>query len=32
MLIASRWLHISYLEAAILGSILAAVSPAVVVA
>ena len=32
MLVAPRWLHISYLEAAILGSILAAVSPAVVVA
>jgi solute carrier family 9B (sodium/hydrogen exchanger), member 1/2 len=31
MLVAPRWLHISYLEAAILGSILAAVSPAVVV-
>ena len=27
----SKWLHLSYLEAAILGSILAAVSPAVVV-
>jgi len=31
MLVAPRWLHISYLEAAILGAILAAVSPAVVV-
>jgi len=29
MLVAPRWLHISYLEAAILGAILAAVSPAV---
>lgn len=31
MLVAPRWLHISYLEATILGAILAAVSPAVVV-
>jgi len=31
MLVAPRWLHISYLEAAILGAILGAVSPAVVV-
>lgn len=31
MLVAPRWLHISLLEAAILGAILAAVSPAVVV-
>ena len=31
MLVAPKWLHISTLEAAILGSILAAVSPAVVV-
>ena len=31
MLVALRWLHISLLEAAILGAILAAVSPAVVV-
>lgn len=31
MLVAPRWLHFSYLDAAILGSILAAVSPAVVV-
>jgi NhaP-type Na+/H+ or K+/H+ antiporter len=31
MLVATRWLHISLLEAAILGAILAAVSPAVVV-
>jgi len=31
MLFAPRWLHISYLEAAMLGAILGAVSPAVVV-
>ncbi len=31
VLVAPRWLHISYLDAAILGSILGAVSPAVVV-
>ena len=31
MLVAPRWLHISYLDAAILGTILGAVSPAVVV-
>ncbi len=31
MLVAPRWLHISYLDAAILGAILGAVSPAVVV-
>ena len=31
MWVAPRWLHISLLEAALLGSILAAVSPAVVV-
>jgi NhaP-type Na+/H+ or K+/H+ antiporter len=31
VLVAPRWLHISYLEAAILGAILGAVSPAVVV-
>ena len=31
ILVAPRWLHISYVEAAILGAILGAVSPAVVV-
>ena len=31
MLVAPEWLHISYLDAAILGTILGAVSPAVVV-
>jgi len=31
ILVAPRWLHISYLDAAILGAILGAVSPAVVV-